>query len=149
VGRYLGLGLGAGLLGWAITLAVMIVVGSAAGLIKPAPETTAEVPDVVRSIVDLSLVKRVGLIFSAMIVEEAFFRSFLQTRSGLLVSSLLFAASHSSYGLPLMLIGVFSVSIVLGLLYRSTNNVLPCMIAHGVFDGLQLLFILPMLVGGS
>ena len=149
VGRYLGLGLGAGLLGWAITVAVMALVTSAAGLIKPAPETAAEVPDVVRSIVDLSIFKRVGLIVSAMIVEEAFFRSFLQTRSGLLVSSLLFAASHSSYGLPSMLVGVFSVSVVLGLIYRSTDNVLPCMVAHGVFDGLQLLLILPMLVGGS
>jgi membrane protease YdiL (CAAX protease family) len=149
IGEQVRRGIVAGLVGWGITIVVMIAVGTVASLFEPPAETTADLPDVVRTIVDLSLARRIGLIVAAMVVEEVFFRSFLQTRCGLVLSSLMFAASHSNYGLPLMLVGVFSVSVVLGLLYRSTRSVLPCMIAHGVFDGVQLLFILPMVAGSS
>jgi membrane protease YdiL (CAAX protease family) len=149
LGRNLRLGLGAGIGAWAVTMVAMIVVGSlasqAVGMGAPDPD----LPGVVRSIVDLSLGKRLMLIASAMIVEEAFFRSFLQSRCGLVVSSLMFTFGHSGYGLPLMLVGVFVVSIVLGWMFQTTDNVLPCMIAHGVFDGVQLLIVLPILVGAS
>ena len=78
--------------------------------------------------------------------SQAFFRSFLQARTGLVLSSLLFAASHASYGLPLMLVGVFTVSTVLGAVFRATRDALPCMVAHAVFDGVQLFLILPAVI---
>jgi membrane protease YdiL (CAAX protease family) len=45
-------------------------------------------------------------VLSAMTVEEAFFRSFLQKRIGLIASTILFALAHFTYGNPLLLIGV-------------------------------------------
>jgi hypothetical protein len=45
-----------------------------------------------------------------------------------------------------MLIGVFVVSIVLGIVFELRRNVVPCMIAHAVFDAIQLFLILPLVV---
>lgn len=145
--RTLRRGVLAGLAGWAASLGVMLVVGSVATRLEAIPGGEVDVPEVVRAIVGLPIAQQLLLILSAMVVEEAFFRSFLQARGGLLLSSILFAASHSSYGLPLMLVGVFAVSVVLGWVFRVTNNVLPCMIAHGVFDSVQLLLVLPQVIG--
>jgi membrane protease YdiL (CAAX protease family) len=135
---------------WGATMVVMALVGTAVGGVETAAVETSEqsqIPNVVRWIVELSAVERIALIVSAAVVEESFFRSFLQSRSGILVSSLFFAASHATYGLPLMLVGVFTVSLVLGWLFRARANVLPCMVAHGVFDAVQLFLILPAVVG--
>jgi membrane protease YdiL (CAAX protease family) len=147
----LQLGAAGGAAAWAVTMAVMAVVGTAVGAIEPEAVAPAggEIPEVVRWIVDRSVFQRSLLILSAAVVEEAFFRSFLQARCGIVISSLFFMASHGSYGLPLMLVGVFTVSLVLGWIFRARNNVLPCMIAHGVFDAVQLFLILPAVVSAS
>jgi hypothetical protein len=38
---------------------------------------------------------------------------------------------------------------VYGLVFRARGDVVPCMVAHSVFDAIQLLVILPAVVGGS
>jgi membrane protease YdiL (CAAX protease family) len=81
-----------------------------------------------------------------MTVEEFFFRSFLQKRIGLVASTILFALAHFSYGNPLMLIGVTVISTVIGIAFYRTRNVLPGIIAHGVFDAIQLFVIVPLAV---
>ena len=143
-------GIGAGLGGWAITMFVMTFVGllfgvgrDAAGGVKP------EVPEMVRAIVGLPLVTKVALVCSAGFFEELFFRSFLQARTGLLLSTVLFTASHASYGMPFMLVGVFTVSVVLGRVFERRADVVPCMVAHAVFDAIQLFVILPRVVAGG
>ena len=146
----LRLGAAAGAAGWAVTMATMAIVGTFAAAVDPvAVPADGEIPGVVRLIVDLAWYERLLLVLSAGIVEEAFFRSFLQARSGLVLSSVLFAMSHMSYGLPLMLVGVFAVSMVFGLVFRARHDVLPCMVAHSVFDAIQLFLILPAVVAGS
>lgn len=152
--RRVALGLAAGLAAWTVTIGAMAVVGALFGLRDGGPlggpEGAAdEIPEVVRFLVGLSAPRRLLLVLSAGVFEEAFFRSFLQPRSGLLLSSILFAMSHASYGLPFMLVGVFTVSMALGILFRATDDVLPCMIAHSVFDAVQLFLILPAVVAGS
>jgi len=143
-------GAAAGATSWVVAMTLMAIVGTIATVAgAEAPPGDGEVPPVVRAIVDLSLGQRLLLILSAGVVEEAFFRGFLQARVGLLPSSLLFTASHTSYGLPLMLVGVFAVSVVYGIVFRARGDVVPCMVAHGVFDAIQLLVILPVVVGGS
>jgi membrane protease YdiL (CAAX protease family) len=82
----------------------------------------------------------------AMTVEEAFFRGFLQPRVGLVVSSILFAFSHFSYGLPFMIVVVFTISLIIGRAFERAGDLLPCVVAHGIFDGVQLLVILPWTV---
>ncbi len=155
--RKLGVGVVAGLGGWAVTIGVMAVVAGLAGLAGGGASTGAatgelgaeEIPEVVRFLVALPVWHRLLLVVSAGVFEEAFFRSYLQPRAGLWLSSLLFTMSHASYGLPAMLIGVLTVSLVLGLLLRAADDVLPCMVAHAVFDGVQLLVVLPAVVGGA
>ncbi len=145
----LRLGAAAGAAGWAVTMTMMAIVGTVAVTVEPGslPDDGA-IPSTVRTIVELAWYERLLLVLSAGIVEEAFFRSFLQTRGGLVLSSVLFTMSHMSYGLPLMLVGVFAVSVVFGLVFRARRDVLPCMVAHSVFDAIQLFLILPAVVAG-
>jgi membrane protease YdiL (CAAX protease family) len=145
----LRLGILAGLGGWAMTMLAMTVVGSLLGVGAAPSGAEAEVPQIVRAIVGLPLAVRIALVCSAGVVEELFFRSFLQARSGLVLSTLLFTASHTSYGLPLMLVGVFVVSVVLGRVFRQRGDVVPCMIAHALFDAIQLFVILPVVVAAG
>jgi len=139
-----------GLFGWAITMLAMALAGAllgiggdAAGGVEP------RIPEMVRSIVGLSVPTRLLLVCSAGFFEELFFRSFLQARSGLLLSTVLFTASHASYGMPFMLLGVFAVSVVLGRVFERRADVVPCMVAHAVFDAIQLFVILPLVVAGG
>jgi membrane protease YdiL (CAAX protease family) len=103
----------------------------------------------VRAIVGLSIPMRLALVCSAGFFEELFFRSFLQARGGLLLSTILFTASHASYGMPFMLVGVFTVSVVLGRVFARRGDVVPCMVAHAVFDAVQLFVILPVVVASG
>src|SRR5262249_58765998 len=75
-----------------------------------------------------------------------FFRGFLQRRFGLIISSLLFAMSHFNYGLPFMIVGVFTISLVIGRTFERTGDLLPCIVAHGIFDAVQLIIVLPVAV---
>jgi len=144
----LRVGLAAGLGGWLVTMLAMATVGTLLGVTDDAAATVGdpEVPELVRAIVGLSVVQRLLLVLSAAVFEELFFRSFLQSRGGLVLSTVLFTASHSSYGLPLMLVGVFAVSLVIGEVFRRHDDVVPCIVAHGVFDAIQLFVVLPLVV---
>jgi len=148
--RQLRTGLLVGLGGWAVTVLIMTLAGTLLGLAQQAPPAgEAPGPDLMRAIVGLPLLTRVALVCSAGLFEELFFRSFLQSRGGLLLSTVLFTASHASYGMPLMLVGVFAVSVVLGLVFRKHDDVVPCIVAHAVFDAIQLFVILPMVVAAN
>jgi membrane protease YdiL (CAAX protease family) len=83
------------------------------------------------------------IVASAMIVEELFFRSFLQTRVGPVAATLMFTAAHGAYGQPLMLIGILVISTVLSITFARFRNVLPCIAAHGVFDAIQMFVVIP------
>ncbi|HEX8172910.1 MAG TPA: CPBP family intramembrane glutamic endopeptidase [Thermoanaerobaculia bacterium] len=139
------IGVSVGVGGWLVTLLLALLVAlllRATGLLENAPEPPAMIGWMAR----LALWKKALIVLSAATVEEAFFRSFLQKRIGLVASTLLFALAHFTYGNPLMLIGVTIVSIVISLAFYRTKNVVPGMIAHGVFDAVQLFVIVPMAV---
>lgn len=131
--------------GWVLTLTVT---AAAAGLFAMAghASTPDEVPPVIVWLAELPMAYKLIIVGAAMTVEEGFFRAFLQPRVGLVVSSVLFACSHFSYGLPFMIIGVFTISLIIGRTFERTGDLLPCVIAHGIFDGVQLLIILPWAV---
>ncbi|HKO00661.1 MAG TPA: CPBP family intramembrane glutamic endopeptidase, partial [Thermoanaerobaculia bacterium] len=88
--------------------------------------------------------KKCLIVLSAMTVEEAFFRGWLQKRIGLIASTILFALAHSGLGQPLLLIGVTMISLVIGYAFYRTKNLIPGVIAHGVFDAIQLFVIIPI-----
>ena len=138
-----GLSVGCG--GWLVTVMVTSVAAGAAAATGKV-SALSEAPPIVVWLVDLPIVYRLIIVVVAMTVEEAFFRGFLQPRVGLVVSSVMFALSHFSYGLPFMIVGVFTISLVIGRAFERSGDLLPCIIAHGVFDAVQLLIVLPWAV---
>jgi len=131
--------------GWLITVTVT---GAAAALfsLSGGSPTVDAIPPVMGWLAALPIGYKLIIVGVAMTVEEAFFRGFLQPRVGLVVSSILFAFSHFSYGLPFMIVGVFTISLIIGRAFERAGDLLPCVIAHGIFDGVQLLVILPWAV---
>jgi membrane protease YdiL (CAAX protease family) len=141
----LAIGVSFGVGGWIITiitalLAVLLL--RAVGVLENPPDP----PAMIGWMANLAWWKKATIVLSAMTIEEFFFRSFLQKRVGLVASTILFALAHFTYGNPLLLIGVTVVSIVIGIAFHRTKNVLPGIIAHGVFDAIQLFVIVPFAV---
>jgi membrane protease YdiL (CAAX protease family) len=141
----LWLGSRVGVAGWCVTIVTMVAVGLAVMPLS-AGDTTQEAPAFMIWLADLPLDHKLLIIIAAMTVEEAFFRAFLQSRLGWIPSTLIFAVAHASYGMPIMLVGVFVISLVIGWLFRRTGRLLPCIVAHGVFDAIQLLVVIPLAV---
>jgi membrane protease YdiL (CAAX protease family) len=76
---------------------------------------------------------------SAGIGEEAIFRGALLPRYGIIIPSLLFMMLHGpQYGFNLALLGLFGVSIILGLV-RMHVNTTAAMITHALFNAVQVL----------
>jgi membrane protease YdiL (CAAX protease family) len=144
-GEVLAIGTSVGVGGWILTLLTAMLVAlmlKAAGVIGEPPEP----PAMIGWMAALPLWKKAAIVLSAMTVEEFFFRSFLQKRIGLIASTILFALAHFTYGNPLLLIGVTIISLIIGIAFHRTKNVVPGIIAHGVFDAIQLFVIVPFAV---
>lgn len=142
-GEVAAIGVSVGVGGWIFTIAMALVVAlilQAAGAIDRAPAP----PPMIGWMAKLELWKKALIVLSAMTIEEFFFRSFLQKRLGLIASTVLFALAHFTYGNPLLLIGVTVISLVIGVTFYRTRNVVPGVIAHGVFDAIQLFVIVPI-----
>ncbi len=139
------IGMSVGVGGWIITIVAAMVIAlllQAIGAIDKPPDP----PAMIGWMANLALWKKALIVLSAMTVEEFFFRSFLQKRIGLVASTILFALAHFTYGNPLMLIGVTVISLVIAVTFYRTKNVVPGIIAHGVFDAIQLFVIVPIAV---
>lgn len=143
-GREVRTGLVVGAAGWGLTVAAGLVVLGAlrfAGMDEVRP-----IPPLVRWLASQPLASRMVLVAAAMTVEEVFFRSFLQRRFGAVPASILFLVSHGGYGDPLYFVGLLAITTVLAVTFERTGSVVAPMVAHGVFDGVQLLLILPSAV---
>ena len=139
------IGVSVGVGGWIVTILTAMLFAlllRGVGALDQPPEP----PAMIGWMAALPLWKKALIILSAMTVEEAFFRSFLQKRIGLVASTILFALAHFTYGNPLLLIGVTIISVVIGITFHRTRNVVPGVIAHGVFDAIQLFVIVPFAV---
>ncbi len=140
-------GLQVGLIGWLLALGIGVIAAAALPLIGLAPdEGSLAVPPLLRWLAELSLGRKLLVVAIAMIVEEAFFRAFLQPRLGWLPATLLFTLAHAGYGLTSVLVSVFVLSLAIGWAFRRRRSLLPCIVAHGVFDAVQLLVVLPLAV---
>jgi membrane protease YdiL (CAAX protease family) len=144
-GEVLAIGTAVGVGGWMLTLLMAMVVAlllKATGLLDEPPDP----PAMIGWMAALPVWKKAMIVLSAMTVEEFFFRSFLQKRVGLIASTILFALAHFTYGNPLLLIGVTIISLIIGITFHRTKNVIPGILAHGVFDAIQLFVIVPIAV---
>jgi membrane protease YdiL (CAAX protease family) len=142
-GNSLLTGLAVGVGGWLFTIALALTIAlvlQATGIIPK----DVQPPAMIGWIATLPIWKKCVLVLSAMTVEEAFFRGWLQKRIGLVASTVLFALAHAGYGQPFLLIGVALISLVIGFTFYRTKNLIPGVIAHGVFDAVQLFVIIPI-----
>lgn len=142
-GEAVMIGFAVGIGGWMFTLGMALLVAlilKAVGLLPDNPEPSP----MIGFMAAMAWWKKCLIVLSAMTVEEFFFRSWLQRRVGLLASTTLFALAHFTLGQPLLLIGVTLISLVIGITFYRTKNVLPGIVAHGVFDAVQLFVIIPI-----
>jgi len=143
-------GLGIGAVGWAAAIAssaaVALVLYLSGYDATSGDGEALQVPAVLLWLTALPVWRKLIVVAVAMTVEEAFYRAFLQVRFGWVLSSVLFALSHGGYGLPTLTASVFAVSLAIGWALRRRGNLLPCIVAHGVFDAVQLLIVMPIAV---
>lgn len=136
-----GVAIGVG--GWVLTVTVAMTIGllvQAFGNMDEPLNPPAAIP----WMASLPWFKKVLIVFSAMTFEELFFRGWLQKRVGLLASTAAFVIAHAGFGEPLMFVGITVVSLVIGYVFYRTKSLLPCIIAHGVFDAIQLFIVIPV-----
>ena len=149
-GRDLAVGVIIGVGGWIVTiLTAAMLIGFwyiASRRARGEPAGTQTVSPVIFWILAQPLWVKLLIVASAMVVEELFFRSFLQTRVGPVAATLMFTAAHGAYGQPLVLVGILVIGAVLAVTFAIYRNVLPCIVAHGVFDSIQMFVIIPMVL---
>ncbi len=143
-----GVGICLGLIGWAVTVALLIVFAVLAiGLFHLKLPTSP--PPVVTWLSGLAAWQRGLVVLSAMTVEEFYFRAFLQRRIGPWAASLLFLLAHAGYGEPLSVIGIAAITAVLATAFHLTRSTVAPIVAHGVFDGVQLFVVIPLVLKAS
>jgi membrane protease YdiL (CAAX protease family) len=141
--REIGLGVVLGVGAWVAVLAGIMLFALAlyaAGLGESLPK---QPPALIPFIAGLPIALKILISLSAGVVEEWFFRGFLQPRMGILLSTVLFALAHFSYGQPFMLVGITLLSLIYGLLVKWRQNIWPAIAAHTLFDAVQLLVVVP------
>lgn len=141
--RDLGIGLVAGVGAWVAVLLVLIALGVVIWALGGEDALPREAPAIVPWIAALPIGLRLALSASAGFVEEIFFRGLLQPRAGIAFSTALFVMAHVGYGQPLMLVGVTLLSLVFAALVRWRQNIWSAVVAHAVFDALQLTVVIP------
>ncbi len=83
---------------------------------------------------------------SAGVGEEILFRGAVQPRYGIVFTSLVFASLHVQYGISLTILGIFLVSVMLGI-ERKRANTTAALVTHVLYDVLAVM--LPILLRGS
>lgn len=143
VPREIGIGLLLGIAAWGVVLAAALAMGGIIWALGGEDALPKQPPALVPWIAALPVGVRILISLSAGVVEETFFRGFLQPRIGIFLSTLLFVFAHFSYGQPLMLVGIGTLSLIYALLVRWRQNIWPAIAAHVLFDAVQLLVVIP------
>jgi membrane protease YdiL (CAAX protease family) len=138
-----GIGFGLGLLVWPLLLVCLLVIVGVLFALGGEQLLPQQPPALIVWIAGLPVGLKLALALSAGLVEELFFRGFLQPRVGIGVSTLLFVLAHLSYDQPFMLFGITILSLVFAGLVWWRQNVWPAVAAHFLFDAVQLLIIIP------
>ncbi len=128
--KHLAIGAGAGL------LMAPLVIAAEYGLAQIGITGSTEVERVTEQIIGPLAQSIPGILtlgLAAALGEESLMRGALQPRFGLILTTLLFALLHSTYGISLATIIVFVVGLALGLLRRRFNTT-TSMTAHAVYN---------------
>jgi membrane protease YdiL (CAAX protease family) len=141
--REVGIGFGLGLLAWPALLLGLVLVAAVLFALGVQNVLPSKPPALIVWIAELPVALKVAVALSAGVVEEAFFRGFLQPRTGIAVSTLLFVLAHLSYDQPFMLVGITLLSLFFAALVHWRQNLWPAIAAHFLFDAAQLVFLIP------
>ncbi len=141
--RELAIGAVAGVGAWLAVLAAVFVFALALSALSGEELLPQSPPAVIPWLAGRPILLRLAIAASAGLVEELFFRGFLQPRIGIGLSTLFFALAHLSYDQPIMLVGVTLLSVLYGLLTLWRQNIWPAIVAHFLFDAIQLLVVIP------
>lgn len=142
----LGIGAAAGAAGWVLVVLLMLAVVAIVWALGGEEILPTEPPELIPWVVGLPILVRAAIGVTAGVVEETFFRGFLQPRVGVLLSSALFVLAHLSYDQPFMLVGIAALSLLFAWLVRWRRSILPAIVAHAVFDLIQLLIVVPQIL---
>ncbi|KAB2958307.1 MAG: CPBP family intramembrane metalloprotease, partial [Thermoanaerobaculia bacterium] len=141
--REIGLGVVFGVGAWFVVVVGLVLVALSVTALGGEALLPQQPPPAIEWIAGQPFLLRVALALSAGVVEELFFRGLLQPRVGLLFSTALFALAHLSYDQPFVLVGVTALSVLYGLLVRWRQSLWAAITAHALFDGIQLLIVIP------
>lgn len=144
VPREIGLGLLLGLGAWVAVLLALMMVAGAVWAVYGENAVPKAPPAMIPFIAALPVLTRFMISLSAGFVEESFFRGFLQPRIGIFFSTMFFVLAHLSYGQPFMLVGIALLSLIYAYLVKWRQNLWPAIAAHALFDGVQLLVVVPL-----
>ncbi len=139
----IGFGLVAGFAIWFAVLAALSLIVLTTASLGGERYLPKQAPAMIPWIAGLPFGIRILLSLSAGLVEETFFRGLLQPRVGIAASTICFVLAHAAYGSPFMLIGVTLLSLIYAFLVRWRQNLWPAIAAHALFDGIQLLVVIP------
>lgn len=145
--KEVALGLGLGLLIWPLLLLVVGTVAAALFFLGGQDLLPQQPPEMIVWIAGLPIALKLAIALSAGVVEELFFRGFLQPRIGILLSTVLFAGAHLAYDEPFMLVGITCLSLAFAGLVRWRQNIWAAATAHFLFDAVQLLVVIPWALG--
>jgi uncharacterized protein len=128
--RQVGIGLGVGLLMAPVVIVVeyllsQVGIKADAGVEHLTEQLIGPLATSIPGILTLGLAAALG--------EETVFRGALLPRFGLILTTLLFALLHSTYGISVATLIVFGVGLVLGLL-RMRYNTTTSMVAHATYN---------------
>jgi len=141
--REIGIGLVAGVVAWFGVICSLLVAALVIYFVGGEEALPTQPPEMIGWLVALPIGIRLALSLSAGVVEETFFRGFLQPRAGIALSTVLFVLAHLSYGQPLLLLGVCLLSLFFAQLVRWRQSIWAAIVAHAVFDAIQLLIVIP------
>jgi len=139
----LALGTAAGLVAWGAVLTIVTAVALFLQGVGGERLLGGQPPEMIVWMAGLPVALRLLISFSAGIVEELFFRGFLQLRAGIGLSTSLFVCGHLGYGQPFMLVGLALLSLFYAFLVRWRGNIWAAVAAHAIFDAVQLLVVIP------
>jgi membrane protease YdiL (CAAX protease family) len=139
----IGIGLVFGVGAWLAVLGGVLALGLALQALGGEELLPTRPPDMIPWIAGRSVALRLAIALSAGIVEEIFFRGFLQPRVGIPLSTALFAIAHAAYGQPFLLVGVTLLSLLYAGLVRWRQSLHAAITAHFLFDAIQLLIVIP------
>lgn len=142
--RELAVGLVAGVGAWAAVLLFMLVLGLVLMITGGGTMPGGNEPSpLVVWLAGLPIAWRIALSLAAGLCEELFFRGLLQRRIGIAASTAIFVLGHVSYGAPMMLVGLTLLSSIYAFLVRWRGSIWAAVVAHAIFDAIQLLVVIP------